>query len=671
MGEFLPDADQPKGHTTVNLHLGWSRCSFWLELVSDLLSKGHGNSALPSLKLFYYIWLTDFPWLRCVKRKGEHRVCSICAAYWDQVCNHALTPEELMSLRTSQSQHRSDFTHERTFVVQECNACRSDAANRWCIIIDGMTAPNLPCLRCNYNNWGNCPRPGLLIMGVLDYTFNQVRYLLSMSGLWPKNQDLIGTTLLLHIVEHLRLNPTYQPRSLTLILDNPVNQNKNNVMLGILGMLVHCGFVDEVFLFFQQPGHTHNDLDQCFSSPSNYFKANNVMSLPEVPEVFTSSWANREFLRSFRVQVSDLKRCYMLANYFESCLINYSSLADLFGFHVNSPAAPDAKASLDDVCANATLAECLVSATTRTCALRVLWSGTPSWICTRYPQTAPPSDVRYDMGFAHVLLRLNATRISTRAAALAALGRVAERCLPPPSLYAYSAPSLHLDLNSDFNYLHLRLAVHAGSNITSLADAPSEYADSLVISDEFLRCARGAAEPSFDISSVQGIASGRCGNGVVEDDEQCDGTPYCAPAACTCDPGDAAVDAPKFAAAFARCFDSEEVVVRAEPTRDRWAPQVRVVLAGADPAGLYEGANAPAFFFGRDLLGGNVCFETGAASLVVAGRQLSAHPWLPYDKAHPWGDDSQTEAPGSAAAVLALLALPLAALRLALGTASN
>eukprot|EP00727_Mastigamoeba_balamuthi_P011079 m51a1_g6594 hypothetical protein (352) ;mRNA; r:273952-277156 len=334
MGEFLPDADQPKGHTTVNLHLGWSRCSFWLELVSDLLSKGHGNSALPSLKLFYYIWLTDFPWLRCVKRKGEHRVCSICAAYWDQVCNHALTPEELMSLRTSQSQHRSDFTHERTFVVQECNACRSDAANRWCIIIDGMTAPNLPCLRCNYNNWGNCPRPGLLIMGVLDYTFNQVRYLLSMSGLWPKNQDLIGTTLLLHIVEHLRLNPTYQPRSLTLILDNPVNQNKNNVMLGILGMLVHCGFVDEVFLFFQQPGHTHNDLDQCFSSPSNYFKANNVMSLPEVPEVFTSSWANREFLRSFRVQVSDLKRCYMLANYFESCLINYSSLADLFGFHV-------------------------------------------------------------------------------------------------------------------------------------------------------------------------------------------------------------------------------------------------------------------------------------------------------------------------------------------------
>eukprot|EP00727_Mastigamoeba_balamuthi_P004941 m51a1_g14445 hypothetical protein (184) ;mRNA; f:583352-587860 len=131
-----------------------------------------------------------------------------------------------------------------------------------------------------------------------------------MSGLWPKNQDLISTMLLLHLVEHLRDNPTYQPRSLTLILNNPVNQNKNN------------------------PGHMHNDLDQCFSSPSNYFKANNVMFLPEVPEVFTSSWANREFLRNFRIQVFNLKCCYMLTNYFEACLINYSSLADLFGFHV-------------------------------------------------------------------------------------------------------------------------------------------------------------------------------------------------------------------------------------------------------------------------------------------------------------------------------------------------
>eukprot|EP00727_Mastigamoeba_balamuthi_P001579 m51a1_g11418 hypothetical protein (141) ;mRNA; f:10434-15557 len=36
-----------------------------------------------------------------------------------------------------------------------------------------------------------------------------VCYLLSMSGLWPKNQDLIGTTLLLHIMKYLRLNPTY------------------------------------------------------------------------------------------------------------------------------------------------------------------------------------------------------------------------------------------------------------------------------------------------------------------------------------------------------------------------------------------------------------------------------------------------------------------------------
>eukprot|EP00727_Mastigamoeba_balamuthi_P000428 m51a1_g10382 hypothetical protein (82) ;mRNA; r:51316-51561 len=78
------------------------------------------------------------------------------------------------------------------------------------------------------------------------------------------------------------------PRSLTLVLDNPENQNKNNVIMATLGFLVHCGFVDEAFVFYE--------LDQCFSSPSKYFRCNNVMSMPEVPEVFTISWAKQSFL---------------------------------------------------------------------------------------------------------------------------------------------------------------------------------------------------------------------------------------------------------------------------------------------------------------------------------------------------------------------------------------
>eukprot|EP00727_Mastigamoeba_balamuthi_P014781 m51a1_g9929 putative caspase-like protein (3025) ;mRNA; r:20035-47715 len=51
----------------------------------------------------------------------------------------------------------------------------------------------------------------------------------SMPGLWPKNQDLIGTMLLLpHGVPEGQ--PDLPTQNLTLILDNPVNQNKNNVM---------------------------------------------------------------------------------------------------------------------------------------------------------------------------------------------------------------------------------------------------------------------------------------------------------------------------------------------------------------------------------------------------------------------------------------------------------
>eukprot|EP00727_Mastigamoeba_balamuthi_P001416 m51a1_g11271 hypothetical protein (182) ;mRNA; r:17408-21134 len=130
-----------------------------------------------------------------------------------------------------------------------------------------------------------------------------------MSGLWSKNQDLVCTTLLMHIVEHLRQHPTFHPHSLTLVLDNPENQNKNNVVMATLGFL-------------------------CFSSPSKYFCCNNVMFMPEVPEVFTISWAKWSFLKQFKVETTYLNRCYMLASFFEASIINYSSLGELHGFHI-------------------------------------------------------------------------------------------------------------------------------------------------------------------------------------------------------------------------------------------------------------------------------------------------------------------------------------------------
>eukprot|EP00727_Mastigamoeba_balamuthi_P007774 m51a1_g3617 hypothetical protein (486) ;mRNA; r:72582-82210 len=99
---------------------------------------------------------------------------------------------------------------------------------------------------------------------------------------------------------------------IALVRQHSKNQNKNNVVMATLGFLVHCGFVDEAFVFYQLTGHTHNELDQCFSSPSKYFRRNNIMSMPEVPEVFTISWAKRSFLKQFKVQTTYLNSIHNL-----------------------------------------------------------------------------------------------------------------------------------------------------------------------------------------------------------------------------------------------------------------------------------------------------------------------------------------------------------------------
>eukprot|EP00727_Mastigamoeba_balamuthi_P011673 m51a1_g7128 hypothetical protein (1438) ;mRNA; f:185953-223544 len=134
----------------------------------------------------------------------------------------------------------------------------------------------------------------------------QLELLKSEHANWREYKSLKGTSTTPSKHKVPTSHPAHPASGLTLVLDNPENQNKNNVVMATLGFLVHCGFVDEAFVFYQLTGHTYNELDQCFSSSSKYFCHNNIMSMPEVPMVFTISWAKWSFLKQFKVQMTYL-----------------------------------------------------------------------------------------------------------------------------------------------------------------------------------------------------------------------------------------------------------------------------------------------------------------------------------------------------------------------------
>ena len=67
------------------------------------------------------------------------------------------------------------------------------------------------------------------------------------------------------------------------------SDNKNWALIAFFGMLIHHGYCKEVFFSFLLVGHTHEDIDQLFSTLSRFMKRlTAVMS----PQDFQAEMAN-------------------------------------------------------------------------------------------------------------------------------------------------------------------------------------------------------------------------------------------------------------------------------------------------------------------------------------------------------------------------------------------
>ena len=72
------------------------------------------------------------------------------------------------------------------------------------------------------------------------------------------------------------------PPTLQIQADNTTRENKNVYMFALCAALVGLGFFQEVGLYFLLVGHTHEDIDQRFSTISNTLKRSDIDSMKEL-----------------------------------------------------------------------------------------------------------------------------------------------------------------------------------------------------------------------------------------------------------------------------------------------------------------------------------------------------------------------------------------------------
>ena len=80
------------------------------------------------------------------------------------------------------------------------------------------------------------------------------------------------------------------PRTLYLQLNNTARENKNQVLIAYLSMLVEKKVFKKVKLGFLLVGHTHDQIDQMFSRFSVKLAKKSAFDLPEICEVLRESY---------------------------------------------------------------------------------------------------------------------------------------------------------------------------------------------------------------------------------------------------------------------------------------------------------------------------------------------------------------------------------------------
>ena len=99
-------------------------------------------------------------------------------------------------------------------------------------------------------------------------------------------------SLLWHHLCQIRENPQRRSKHLQIQMDNCPGENKNRTVFAFCGMLVHKKIYESVTLSFLIPGHTHDDIDQMFSTWSQHYWRNNLYTLDHIPEFVNQAYTD-------------------------------------------------------------------------------------------------------------------------------------------------------------------------------------------------------------------------------------------------------------------------------------------------------------------------------------------------------------------------------------------
>ena len=262
------------------VHLPFFRRSEVYDLFVNEHNTLYPSNPAPKSTYFLRVWRTFLDHIK-VRRTHGFTVCDEC----DQL-RRALQNAITKSLPTKdiilrKNKHLDFINRERMMYTLRRDRARLDPSSFLSIIIDGadQSAFGLPHFTTSVKTArGHSLK--VKLVGLLHHAVPNNLHLFTMTDDHATGANHIVETVHRFINSQSVKGPL--PRTFNVQLDNCSRENKNHFLMAYLESLVALKVFDVVEVGFLPRGHTHDDIDQAFSSTSSRLRVNDAVTLDEL-----------------------------------------------------------------------------------------------------------------------------------------------------------------------------------------------------------------------------------------------------------------------------------------------------------------------------------------------------------------------------------------------------
>ncbi len=296
--EKMPDAEE--------LHLPFFQKQEVYSLFVNEYKKLYNDTG-PSSHYFLSVWKKNCSHIK-VRKASRFTICEVCEEIRAAMENALVKGHKLDHVLAKRAAHLKMVRDERMEYQKKKDRARLTPSEYCSIIVDGADQheyglPHFPTKTKEQK--GHSLK--LKLVGLLEHEVQNMLHIYTMTEEHETGANHVIECI--HRFINYRRNKGPLPRKFFVQMDNCTRENKNRYLLSYLESLVALDVFDVIEAGFLPKGHTHEDVDQCFSQSSGRLRVREAITVLDMHSELSN-------INKGHVTVCHLKR---LANWSGLC----------------------------------------------------------------------------------------------------------------------------------------------------------------------------------------------------------------------------------------------------------------------------------------------------------------------------------------------------------------